>query len=1016
MHLRDVGTDYQSYDSDKQLIVSFPGLEVGDVVEAKWTTRGKNPEHEGQFFQRYRFGDPTYPLQRDEVRVILPAGKKLHVGPFGGIVSAKVQSSKSEKDGLVYHRWWVDNCPPPPADEDGPSREEMRSGLAFSTFATWDDVGKWKAKLRATCWVCNDDLKKVAADVTRGLKTPLEKARALTYFVRRKVRYLSAGERHDYTPHLPHQVLQNRAGDCKDSSQLLAVLLREVGIASELATLGTLDDGQVDPKVPSPWGTHAILAVTLDGKIHWVDTTARQCRWDELPRDDCDRLTYLTDDKGKLRLVRTPKLTPESYRTEAVTDVWIDEEGNTRNRRVWTFHGHAALAQRYRYAEVPEGERRRLMTATLQDANSRSRLTKLVVDEAAMADYEKPVRLEVEFDIAKQFTGSSERDGSFTDSLVWGRILSHSIDLDRTTAMVLPGPFESVHVYRVRIPAGWVLDSLGRTREHGSKWGTFRAAVKKLDEPGSEGVEIRFETRLNLDRIEKADLETYRDWFDNLQRDYRSWVTLRPAEKLDAAPRLEAFIKSAPANMTAGKALARVYLKARKYADARRVLEGMQKHAPDDILLWEMRLDAAETTAQMEQVYRELLKRQPKELRHVLGLATVLITRDQHDEARALLAPLSAEAPAAEKARAHYQLARSHYRKDDLRTALVYLDLAVKGDADAHNTVSGWRLRGQICEEMKKPTEALAAYRRAYEMDRTNDEVALIVVRLALETKEELTALDVLRRYVVRNSGNVSALVLAAETYYRLKRYDEALETALRAREINFHEKAQRILGLVYLQREDYARALEHLDRADSDAVVLAASMRAAALAGKPETLAPVLEKAGKLDARPPALEALVADSRNLLKRRETVGDAVACAEFALRAGKPERAAELLARDPANTAALALRARLSLERGQLRQALREATDALKTKPDDALALYVRGRIGLERATTGHLADLEKAVALSERRDADYLAALAEAYAAANRRAEALKTAREAAALRPKDRLLAELVERLAKEA
>ncbi|MFQ3592710.1 MAG: DUF3857 and transglutaminase domain-containing protein [Gemmataceae bacterium] len=397
MHLRDVGTDYQSYDSDKQLIVSFPGLEVGDVIEAKWTTRGKNPEHDGQFFQRYRFGDPTYPIQRDEVRVLLPPGKTLHVGAFSGFVSAKVQASKSTKEGLVYYRWWVDNCPPPPPDEDGPSREEMRPGLAFSTFASWEDVGKWKAKLRANCWVCNDELKKVAAEVTRGLKTPLEKARALTYFVRRKVRYLSAGERHDYTPHLPHQVLENRAGDCKDSSQLLAVLLREAGIPSELATLGTLHDGQIDPKVPSPWGTHAILAIPIDGQIHWVDTTARQCRWDELPKEDCDRLVYLTDEQGKLRLARTPQLTSANHRTEAITEVWIDQEGNTRNRRIWTFYGHAALTQRYRYAEVPEGERRRLMTSTLQDANSRSRLTKLVVDEAALNDYDKPVRLEVEF-------------------------------------------------------------------------------------------------------------------------------------------------------------------------------------------------------------------------------------------------------------------------------------------------------------------------------------------------------------------------------------------------------------------------------------------------------------------------------------------------------------------------------------------------------------------------------------------------------------------------------------------
>ena len=33
VHLRDVGTDYQSYDPEKQLIITFPSLEVGDTIE-----------------------------------------------------------------------------------------------------------------------------------------------------------------------------------------------------------------------------------------------------------------------------------------------------------------------------------------------------------------------------------------------------------------------------------------------------------------------------------------------------------------------------------------------------------------------------------------------------------------------------------------------------------------------------------------------------------------------------------------------------------------------------------------------------------------------------------------------------------------------------------------------------------------------------------------------------------------------------------------------------------------------
>ena len=75
--------------------------------------------------------------------------------------------------------------------------------------------------------------------MTGPSKTPLDKAKALTYWVRRHVRYLSRGPGGlGYTPHLPDQVLANRYGDCKDQAQLLAVMLKEIGLPVWLVTLG----------------------------------------------------------------------------------------------------------------------------------------------------------------------------------------------------------------------------------------------------------------------------------------------------------------------------------------------------------------------------------------------------------------------------------------------------------------------------------------------------------------------------------------------------------------------------------------------------------------------------------------------------------------------------------------------------------------------------------------------------------------------------------------------------------
>src|SRR5260370_20793285 len=145
--------------------------------------------------------------------------------------------------------------------------------------------------------------------------------------------YVAERERHVYAPQPPSQVFANRFGDCKDTSQLLAVMLREAGLKVELATLGAYDDGQVLEGVPSPWGTHAILLVTIDGQPHWIDTTASLAGWDFLPHDDRDRLCYVVDDQGAIRLVRTPPLAIGENRFEHTTHVPVGADGSPRSDR-----------------------------------------------------------------------------------------------------------------------------------------------------------------------------------------------------------------------------------------------------------------------------------------------------------------------------------------------------------------------------------------------------------------------------------------------------------------------------------------------------------------------------------------------------------------------------------------------------------------------------------------------------------------------------------------------------------
>jgi tetratricopeptide (TPR) repeat protein len=1029
VQLRDVATDFQVYDHNKQLIISFPTLEVGDVIEVKWSVRGKHPEHGGQFFTRYSFGDPDFPVAVDQFRVRIHKGKPFHFASVGG----KLDPQRGEDGEFRTYTWQVHNTSKTPQDENLPSREKLFRSVACSTFASWEQVGLWKMRLRNDCWECTPAVREVVQKVTRGLVRPADKARALTNWLRRNIRYISTGEKHDYTPHPPAVVLANRFGDCKDTSQLLAVMLREAGVPVELATLGALDDGQVLESVPSPWGTHAILLATIDGKQHWIDTTASLAGWDFLPRDDRDRLCYVVDPKGAIHLVRTPPLYAAENRIEQATEMWIGADGSSRCERVSVSHGSAAMGQRDTFLEVPSGEQRRQVTTELQDAHSRARLVHLGVNDDELRDYDKPVTVRSVFEIANHFPGSSEREGSVADSKVWNKLLVYPLDYERDVALNLHQPFESRHRYHIHLPPAYYLESVPRDVKFQTSWAVFTRIVKARENQSPiREVEIEFHLCLNKATIEPADFDTYRKFHEEVSGTYRAWLMLKPAQEKMDVPLLEAYLNWVPRDTESAGILARLYIKHKQLAEARRVLARACFYRPDDAELWELSVVAAEPAKEKEAMQRELVRRFPDEPRHAIKLGSILVSDGRQSEARAVLEPLTQKGPTASRARAHFQLARSHYRQDDLKPALEQWEKAVALDYEAVNNVRAYHLKGRIHEEMGQPKDAEEAYELALTIHGDSELALDSLIQLHLSNGHRLRALEYLRRYTVAVGDEPAGLLVAAEYYLRLGLDDEALELADRAGTNSHPAKVQRILGLVHSHRGDFAKAVEHLTKAESGSDTMEGLLTSYLLLGRLHEAIEHLPAADKIKQPSRALRHIRDHVHRLQVRREELDrlapapegkskewaaalDCVACAEWARTEGRSSKQVQDLlkqtfAKGLEPGPALALRGRIALESGKLSRALADAEQAIRRSLRDPIGWYVRGRARLERGHNDALADLTRAAELSARNDADILHALADALFRAGRIGEALTAQRAAVQLKPKD---AEMAEQLA---
>jgi tetratricopeptide (TPR) repeat protein len=1032
VQLRDVATDFQVYDQDKQLVISFPNLKVGDTYEVKWTVRGKNREFNGHFFSRYTFGDDNHPVLRDEFRVRVPKNKTLKYATVNGKVDLKISDAA---EGSKFYHWNATDNRPLPRDEDRPSKEELRLQVAVSTFPSWEAVAEWKQKVREECWKCTPEVQKIIAEVTRDLKTPEEKAKALTYWVRRHVRYLSRGPGGlGYTPHLPHQVLSNLYGDCKDQAQLLAVMLREIGLPVWLVTLGTLDDGQVLPEVPSPWGSHAILLTQIDGKEYWIDTTVSLAAWDFLPRGDRDRQVYVTRD-AELKLMKTPAFTYKDHRIEQDTHVTIQPDGTAFYKRETTYHASNAWSRRDKWLEVPPGERRRTAIAELQDAHSEAKLIALKIDEKQLGQFDKPVKAELEFEVPRQFVGEA---GSLSDSPVWTWFLGYNLDIERTLPYQLPREFESIHRYIVQLPAGQRLKSVPENRTIQSPWGFFKLKVMP-DAADPRKLEVHMHTRIEKVRVEKNEFDEFLAFHKAVSRAYRIWLEPIATTDIADAPVLEKYLAGQKnGEPQTAKILARLYLDHDRAEEARKVLDKATPLAPDDRGLWDLRVSAATNIDDEERLHRAMVKQFPTEGKYAVALGAVLVRRDEQAQAQKVLTPLlNDNQPSATRAAAHYQMARSLHKQKDSAAAVKHLQTALYTDPSSLASMEALLFKARVHESLGQIKEAIQTMLAAVEGDPNARDALEYIVRLELKAGLKDAALEHLRRYTVAAEKDLSSLVKAADLHLEMNRLEEAFDLASRARELGFQAKAQRILGLVHLAKHDYAQAAFHLERCDLDAKALTGLIEAHVRTGDLDAAQRRADMIKRMDNASKDLFAQEKDVASLVARRDKllaqwkvekeqqaaarrIVSRYVSAERGLAERWPHAQLEKLVESAATDKLdfgpmLAVRGWLLLEKGQLRKAIADADAAIKLQPSDARAFLVRGRARLEQANVKlALSDLRKATELSQREDAIVLHWFAAALLDAGRTKEAVETQRLALLLRPNDVELQDQLRRMEK--
>jgi transglutaminase-like putative cysteine protease/predicted Zn-dependent protease len=488
----------------------FPGVEKGDVIELDYRL---TPEAKTNPYGRY-FGDlvifrSSLPQRLQRYVLIAPASQKFN------IVETRMPAAEvRESAGQIVYRWETRDQAALPNEPKGPALTEVAPYVHVSSFASWQELGRWYSELIAPQFALDGALRQALEQVLAGKTTEQEKIQAIHQFVLRNTHYvaLEFGV-YGYKPYPVSQVYARRFGDCKDKASLMIALLRASGIEADIALVRTRRLGEVGEQATSiAIFNHAVVYVPKYNL--WLDGTAEYAGSRELPLEDQGAMALTVARNGDAQLRRIPVTLPMENYTHRQVQARILADGKIE------FTGSA-----YTRGEDAPGLRREYEVAERQRDSVRSRLAEVLpsvrvdtVQVYGANDLERDVTVKFSGEV-EMFAGrpslhlaTSWMPRSYVPTLA--PLPSRGLDL------LLPAPWTTEEELHFALPAGARLVSVPQDKTLETPFGT---AVLRYQSLSSELV-VTTSVQFRKLRITPSEYRAFRDFCIQVESAFRAEI------------------------------------------------------------------------------------------------------------------------------------------------------------------------------------------------------------------------------------------------------------------------------------------------------------------------------------------------------------------------------------------------------------------------------------------------------------------------------------------------------------
>src|SRR6266851_1613067 len=456
-------------------LLRIPAPDVGNIIGYEYEL-----EEQPLVLQDVWDFQQVSPVRESHYSLQLPAGWEYKASWLNHPEVTPTQSGSNQ------WQWVVSDVKGVRYEEQMPPRQGLQGQMILSFFpsggatakgfSNWREMGTWYWNLENDRFAASPEIKQKVAALTALAPTPLDKMKALANFVQDDIRYvaieLGIG---GWQPHPAADIFVHHYGDCKDKSNLLRSMLKEIGVNSYPVAINT-ERGSITSDTPAYLGfNHQITAIQLPdsatspslvatmqhpklGKILFFDPTDELTPFGRISGAlQANYGLLVTPDGGELvELPKQPAAMNSIRRTAKLT---LDPNGKLQGEVEELRLGDRASSERWRLRNITKDtDRIKPIETLLAGSLSNFRITKASVINLQQTN--QP------FGFNYSFEADNYAKNAGNLLLVRPRVLGVKAESimetkePRQFPIEFEGPLQDTDSFEITLPPGYVVDDL----------------------------------------------------------------------------------------------------------------------------------------------------------------------------------------------------------------------------------------------------------------------------------------------------------------------------------------------------------------------------------------------------------------------------------------------------------------------------------------------------------------------------------------------------------------------------